>query len=508
MKTARVEVLGQSAASPEAVWRIARDFAGPWHPAIATIRAERDAQGALVRAFTVEGEDTLYRERLTFFSDSDRTLAYTHLEGISGAEAYDARFSVEAGENSGSTIRWTATVTAPEARIEPIRAGTKAVFEMGIEALGRLAETGRPLEASPDDPILAPVSETIYVDGGPRLALTVSLAVDTGDATTSLFSPSGRSAERMRGDEGAPGHDDGASRTPSSGPTGHYRGEPPVSPVLRTPDGEKREQEACSAQDSAGDGSTTLCLFLHGIGGARGNWLPQVKAAGGVMHAAALDLRGYGGSALGGAPSTVDDYCNDILRVRDALGADRLVLVGLSYGAWIATSFAMRHPGLLAGLVLSGGCTGMSEAGIEERERFRESRRVPLDAGQTPADFAPSVVKVLAGPNASEAVREQLLASMAAIPSPTYRDALDCFTDPPERFDFSRLAMPVLMMTGEYDRLAPPAEIRGVADRIHALSPAPDIRYEVIADAGHVCNVEQPGTYNRILLDFLGRLPR
>lgn len=436
MKTARVEVLGQSAAPPEAVWRIARDFAGPWHPAIATIRAERDARGALIRAFTVEGEDTVYRERLTFFSDSDRTLAYTHLEGISGAEAYDARFSVEAGEDGGSTIRWTATVTAPEARIEPIRAGTKAVFEMGIEALGRLA-----LDSGP---------ETFVIDGEPRLAVTATPAssiVETGDAS-------------------------------------------------------------CSAQNSAGDGSATLCLFLHGIGGARWNWLPQVKAAGSVMRAAALDLRGYGGSALGPAPSTIDDYCNDILRIRDALGADRLVLVGLSYGAWIATSFAMRHPEHLAGLVLSGGCTGMSEAGIEERERFRESRRVPLDAGQTPADFAPSVVKVLAGPNASEAVREQLLASMAAIPSPTYRDALDCFTNPPERFDFSRLAMPVLMVTGEYDRLAPPAEIRGVADRIHALSPAPDVRYEVIADAGHVCNVERPGTYNRILLEFLGRLPR
>jgi pimeloyl-ACP methyl ester carboxylesterase len=33
------------------------------------------------------------------------------------------------------------------------------------------------------------------------------------------------------------------------------------------------------------------------------------------------------------------------------------------------------------------------------------------------------------------------------------------------------------------------------------------VRFEVIADAGHVCNVEQPGAYNRALLEFLRKLP-
>jgi pimeloyl-ACP methyl ester carboxylesterase len=163
---------------------------------------------------------------------------------------------------------------------------------------------------------------------------------------------------------------------------------------------------------------------------------------------------------------------------------------------------------MLAGLVLSGGCTGMSEAGPDEREAFRVSREVPLNAGQVPADFAPAVVKVLAGPNATDATRQALLASMAAIPASTYRDALVCFTNPLERFDFARLTMPVLMMTGEHDRLAPPAEIRGVAGRIWDSAPQPDVRFEVIGDAGHVCNVEQPDAYSRTLIDFLRRLPQ
>ena len=62
------------------------------------------------------------------------------------------------------------------------------------------------------------------------------------------------------------------------------------------------------------------------------------------------------------------------------------------------------------------------------------------------------------------------------------------------------------MMTGEHDRLAPPAEIRGVAGRIWDAGPCPDVRFEVIPGAGHVCNVEEPQVYARHLCEFLGRL--
>ncbi|PSJ63983.1 alpha/beta fold hydrolase [Pseudaminobacter soli (ex Li et al. 2025)] len=426
----QVQVIGHCPASPEAVWAIAGDFCGHWHPGIVAIREERDERGSLIRAFTVHGEDTLYREQLTWFSDSDRSLGYTHLDGIAGIERYDARMTVSAGEGGGSVIEWTATVEAPDAvRAAAVCAGTRPVFEAGIAALSERAQLGAAtIQEGPPEPV---ATEDFSFGEQPRLSLTVT--------------------------------------PPRDGP---------------------------------------LCLFLHGIGGARWNWRAQLAAAGNVMRAAAVDLRGYGGSTLGANQSTIDDYCADILRIRDALGADKLVLVGLSYGSWIATSFAMRHPELLAGLVLSGGCTGMSEAGPEEREAFRVSREVPLDAGQTPADFAPAVVKVLAGPNASDEVKRQLFDSMAAIPAQTYRDALVCFTNPPERFDFSRLTMPVLMTTGEHDRLASPAEIRGVAGRILAEAPMADVRYETIADAGHVCNVEQPEAYSRILLDFLRKLPQ
>ena len=423
-----VQVQGHLPAAPDAVWSVVRDFCGAWHPWVQTIREERGPQGAMVRAFTVSGEDTVYREQLTYFSDSDRVLGYTHLEGIGDCEAYDARLTVTAAEAGGSVVGWTATVRAPAARLGAICEGTKAVYEAGIAALADRVKT---LRAKPEPFRMARLCplQTRMIDDLPRLCF-----------------------------------------------------------------------------DLVDKGSDQVCLFLHGIGGGRTNWQLQVQAAGTMLTSAALDLRGYGDSTLGPRQSTVDDYCADILRVASRLGAKRLVLVGLSYGSWIATSFAMRHPEMLAGLVLSGGCTGMSEAGPDEREAFRVSREVPLNAGQVPADFAPAVVKVLAGPEASEETRQALHDSMASIPAATYRDALVCFTNPLERFDFSKLTMPVLLMTGEHDRLAPPSEIRGVAGRIWDAAPRPDVRFEVIPGAGHVCNVEKPADYNRHLLAFLRRL--
>lgn len=432
MATDRVVVERQIPAAADAVWSILREFSGRWHPAIAEMRLERDAMGAQVRAFTAKGEARLYRERLTWFSDSDRCLAYTHIEGIAGARAYDAEVSVEPAADAGSLVTWTAEVEADEPRLSEIVAGTRFIFDMGMDALEELAAGPARAHALPAALPVPSAATTRMLEGSPRLALSVA----------------------------------------------------------------------------GGSKGRQLALYLHGIGGGRANWSRQIEASASIMPSAALDLRGYGESARGAAQSTVEDHCADILRVMEAFQAERLVLVGLSYGAWLATSFAMRFPHLLDGLVLSGGCTGMSEAEPEERERFRTSRQVPLDAGQAPADFAPGVVDVIAGPSATPETRRELLRSMSAIPADTYRDALNCFTNPPERFDFSRLSMPVLMMTGTFDRLASPAEIRSVARRIRHASSRPDIRFEVIPDAGHVCNIEQPAFYNRVLLEFLARLPR
>ncbi len=421
---------GDIPVSPELVWSLVRDFCGKWHPAISTMGAEHDKSGRLLRVFTVHSQDVVYRERLTWFSDSDRSMSYTHVEGIHGVEIYNAQLLVSNNKDGGARITMTAKLLAPDPRDEEIAIGTKKIFDEAIIEIKKLTKLPMPLQAPSnsnfayDKPI-----QTFAFGDTPRLAIS-------------------------------------------------HIGEP----------------------------SETLCLFLHGIGGNKSNWNQQLASVAPYVQSAALDLRGYGESTLGEIQSNVDEYCDDILSVADRLGALNLVLCGLSYGSWIATSFAMRYPNRLSALVLSGGCTGMSEALPEEREAFRLSREVPINEGKTPADFSEDLLPVISGPDISNAIKVELLNSMQAIPTETYIDALKCFTNPVEKFDFSKITMPVLLMTGEHDKLAPPDEIRGVAKRIFETAPEPDVRFECVTGAGHVCNLENPNAYNTALVDFIMRV--
>jgi 3-oxoadipate enol-lactonase len=57
--------------------------------------------------------------------------------------------------------------------------------------------------------------------------------------------------------------------------------------------------------------------------------------------------------------------------------------------------------------------------------------------------------------------------------------------------------VPVLVVAGEHDHLAPPAMVRSVADLV------PGSRFEVVADAGHLVNLERPHVFNTTLSDLL-----
>ena len=243
--------------------------------------------------------------------------------------------------------------------------------------------------------------------------------------------------------------------------------------------------------DVAGNGE--LVLFLHGIGGGRRNWRGQLTALSSLCRAVALDFRGYGDSKLGSEAVTVANQVDDIRRVMAHFDAEKVHLVGLSYGSWLAACFAHLHPELVASLTCCAGSTGMSEADSAEIERFRQLRLIPMEAGQTPADIAESVVNFISGPAISETAHAELLASMQAIPRKTYVAALRCFLAPPFKIAFEQFNFPTQFIAGEHDKLASPAEMLGVASRV------PNSHFAIIENAGHLINLEQPTQYNQVI---------
>ena len=66
------------------------------------------------------------------------------------------------------------------------------------------------------------------------------------------------------------------------------------------------------------------------------------------------DLRGHGRSDLAGPPTwTLDDWADDLAEVIDQLAIHRPVVVGVSFGGWVALRYAARHPEQVGSLVIA-----------------------------------------------------------------------------------------------------------------------------------------------------------
>lgn len=248
--------------------------------------------------------------------------------------------------------------------------------------------------------------------------------------------------------------------------------------------------------DRAGDGP--LLLFLHGIGGNRANWTRQVRHFGRDYHAVAPDARGYGDSENGPGALRMADLSDDVIRIADHFGSDRVHLVGLSMGGRIALDVWRRFPERVASLTLADTSAGSKETQDPARiEAFLATRRAPLLAGRTPAQLAPTLVEQIAGPNIDTAEKAELTASLAALRTDSYLATLEMVTRFVNFPDFASIAAPTLVIVGGEDRIAPPHIARAMAAAI------PNARFELIEGAGHISNVEAPDAFNRALGTFL-----
>jgi len=69
------------------------------------------------------------------------------------------------------------------------------------------------------------------------------------------------------------------------------------------------------------------------------------------------------------------------------------------------------------------------------------------------------------------------------------------------RAALAQIGVPVLILNGELDKANRREEAAFAA-------AAPNARVEIIRNAGHACNIEQPDAYNQRVLAFLGGLPK
>lgn len=269
----------------------------------------------------------------------------------------------------------------------------------------------------------------------------------------------------------------------------------------------------------AGAGAGHHLMLVHGFTGAKEDFADHVDAlalasagaastGNGGWHVVAPDLRGHGASS---APPGADSYglkifAADILALADALGWDRFALLGHSMGGMAAQHAALEAPERIAGLVLMDTAPGpmggvdpdvialgksvVSAGGMALLVKAQREREGELTSAADrrlretrPGYAAFGEAKALA------CAGDMWLAMVDEIVT----------TQPDRLRDLAGLTVPILVMVGEQDRpLVPHA--RAMAATI------PGARLEIIADAGHSPQFENPAAWFGALVAFLGKL--
>ena len=107
-------------------------------------------------------------------------------------------------------------------------------------------------------------------------------------------------------------------------------------------------------------GATEPVLAVHGISSHRRLWnwlrvqLPELSLI-------APDLRGRADSIDVQGPSSVAQHADDMIAVLDAFGLERVHVIGMSMGGFVAMELATRYPDRITSLVLVDGGFPMAQ---------------------------------------------------------------------------------------------------------------------------------------------------
>lgn len=243
------------------------------------------------------------------------------------------------------------------------------------------------------------------------------------------------------------------------------------------------------------EGAGDPLLFVHGLGGTSNSWTPQVMALAGRYRTIRPDLPGSGRSPLQGE-LTIDGMVATLETLLEVLGAKRAHLVGHSMGTILCQHLAARRPSLVRSLALFGpfpeppetARAGLRERGVKaRREGMAEIADATLQAGTAAATRSDNAV-------AAAFVRESLMRQ----PGEGYGATCEALAGA-RAADLSLIGCPVLLVTGDEDKVAPPATVRAMDAALA------DSRATVLTRCGHWTPIEKPAECSRELGDFLAR---
>jgi pimeloyl-ACP methyl ester carboxylesterase len=251
-----------------------------------------------------------------------------------------------------------------------------------------------------------------------------------------------------------------------------------------------------------GDPQGPPVVLIHGWSQCQLCWSRQVTGPlAGELRIVTFDLRGHGGSAQPLDAASYTDarlWADDLAAVIDHLGLDRPVLVGWSYGGFVATDY-LRAYGAdgIAGLNLVGGAVLRTAAFDHIGPGLLDNAAAACDPDLSVA--VPAIARFLRACTAREldAGDRDLALSWNAVVAPQVRGALLAREIDGDDV-LSGLSVPVLVSHGRRDTIVLPSMAE------HVLDVCPTARASWYDDAGHMPFLEDPPRFDDELRAFVG----
>ncbi|MFI7385619.1 alpha/beta fold hydrolase [Streptomyces sp. NPDC049813] len=249
---------------------------------------------------------------------------------------------------------------------------------------------------------------------------------------------------------------------------------------------------AVHVEEAGTDGPLLLCL--HGIGSSSAAFAPQLAGLAGQVRVVAWDAPGYGRSPDPDTPLDLDGFADAAADVIRSYGSSAHVL-GVSWGGVIAVRLAVRHPRLVASLVLADSSAG---SGTEEAKAAGMRARADELAALGPRAFAERRGPRLVSDLAPAALVEQVVDTMAgAVRLPGYGYAAAAMAGADLRPELAAVTAPALVVCGDRDTVTGVEASQLLAGALHRSA------FVIVKDAGHLANQEQPGRFNAWVLSHL-----
>jgi pimeloyl-ACP methyl ester carboxylesterase len=229
-------------------------------------------------------------------------------------------------------------------------------------------------------------------------------------------------------------------------------------------------------------GAGVPLVLLHGGLGNSENWsyqVPALVAAG--YRPIVVDSRGHGRSTRDERPFVYERMADDVVAVIDALGIERVALIGWSDGATIALLLAMRRPERVSGVFFFACDMDPTAVKAVDKTSARITGRIFT---RHTADYR----RLSPTPNAFNDFVEAVTLMMRTEPRVT-------------REQLAAVAVPVTVVHAANDEFIRRESSEELARTI------PHARFELFADGSHFAPLQRPDAFTSAVLAFVRDLP-